>query len=183
MNIGFDIDETLTNSEKYIKDLCLGYIKKNNLPHKMINPNAQSASDMFDWSFEEFCKFWDDYGFVYENFVPAKNESSKVLKDLKNAGHKIFIVTSRFTQNTFERSKNWLTKNNIPFDFLAVNVRDKAQYCLDNNIKLFVDDSLKVYYSLKQSGINVLMIDGYTNREVNDIQKIYSLEEVKKYLD
>ena len=178
MNIGFDIDETLTNSEKYIKDLCLTFIKKNQLPYKMVNPNAQSASDMFDWSFEVFCKFWEDYGFIYEKNVPARNEASDVLNYLRNEGHTIYIVTSRFTNNTFERSKNWLIENNIPFDYLAVDVKDKAQYCLDNNIQLFVDDSLKVYNSLKQNNINVFMINGYTNRDVKDIQKIYSLEEI-----
>ena len=182
MNIGFDIDETLTNSEKFIKDLCLEYIQKNNLRYKMINPNAQSASDMFNWDFDTFCKFWEEYGFKYEENVPTRNNIIKTLNWLKKQGHKIFIVTSRFTPNTYLRSKKWLEKNNIPFDELAVNVQDKAKYCLEKDIKLFIDDSIKIYDSLKEKNIPVLLIDGYTNRDIKNIQKIYNFEDIKKYL-
>lgn len=171
MNIGFDMDETLTNSEKFIKDLCLQYIQKNNLPVKMCNPNAPSASDMFDWDFETFSKFWQEYGYKYEEGVPARDEAVEVLNWLKQHGHNVFVVTSRFTFNTYERSKEWLIKNKIPFDGLFVNVKDKVQHCLKNNITLFVDDSLNVYNEMQKNNIKALFIDGYTNRTIIDVLK------------
>ena len=182
MNIGFDVDETLTNSEAYIKKLCLEYIEKNNLPFKMTRPSAQSASDMFDWDFDTFSVFWNEYGYKYEESVPTREETAQTIKELKKQGYKIFIVTSRFTDGAFERTKIWLQKNDIPFDNLVVNIKNKTEYCLQNDIKIFVDDSLKVCEDLKKAGVRALFIDGYTNRDVKDYEKIYKLDEIKKYL-
>ena len=66
-----------------------------------------------------------------------------VIKKLRKDGHKIYIITARdseFHNDPYELSKTWLDKNNIEYDKLIVNARDKVKICKEQNVNIFIDD-------------------------------------------
>jgi len=68
-----------------------------------------------------------------------------VIHNLKELGHTIIIITARtdeFHDNPYRQSKEWLEKNNIEYDKLVVNARDKGMACIEEKIDLYIDDNL-----------------------------------------
>ncbi|MCI8392321.1 MAG: hypothetical protein HFJ23_00125, partial [Clostridia bacterium] len=69
--------------------------------------------------------------------------AKETISKLRKAGHEVYIVTARdseFHDNPYKLSKEWLDKNNIEYDKLIVNARDKAKICKDEKIDVFIDD-------------------------------------------
>ena len=167
MIIGIDIDDTLT----YLKDSKIesatNFIKNNNLPYQLIDPDAIFFKDMFDWP-EEVCnQFWYAEADKLLSSVPARDNASEVVSRLKNAGHKIIIITARTTEwhkQPYQMSFDWLQKNNIPFDKLIVGHTDKTQVCVDENIDVFIDDLPSTLVKLQNENIKTILVVNPTNK-------------------
>lgn len=53
---------------------------------------------------------------------------------------------------------DWLNKNDIYFDKLIVNARDKKRVCIEENIDILIDDSISNCKNVITSGISAIMI-------------------------
>ncbi len=73
---------------------------------------------------------------------------------------------------------NWLDKNNIEYDKLIVNAREKGMVCKNENIDLFIDDQLNNCLDVLKEGIKVIRISNEicSNEDIVDLNnwiKIY----------
>lgn len=173
MKIGIDIDDTLTNT----KDIQLLYWQEyvTNHPKKGYDTNLPSTIN--DFGDEYVQNFWDTYREELSFYSSFKENASLVLNNLKKAGHKLCIITSRPDekyQNLHQRLKEWFAENNIPIDIIYTNIRDKGTFCKDNNIDLFIDDDLK--HIIKANSYNIKTILFNQNNKYDGLQSTNWLE-------
>lgn len=174
MIIGIDIDNTLTDVKKDINDAAFNYARQlgkdvsaiNNLDED-INNNSLYYIKKFHYNYDELKQFlstlWED---IVSRAKPRENVVD-VIDELKKEGNKIYIVTSRvkeFHKDPYLLSKNWLDKNNISYDKLIVDIRDKSFVCKREKIDIFIDDQLSNCIQISNSNTKVIRI---TNDKIN----------------
>lgn len=178
MRLGIDVDDTITNTyECVIKEIAEYYKIDYN---ELLNRNL-TYTNFFDN--DEFPKY--DY-FVVDKFsdistkVSVKADAVEFLSKLHDEGNEIVIITARHSgeyNDPYDITFNYLNKNNIPFDKIIVGALDKAKVCKDENIDLFIDDSITNCKKVIESGIDTLLFNARFNSE-SDLKRVYSWKDV-----
>jgi len=149
MKIGIDIDGVLNSQYNF----CIDYGTKfcNEIgKYKLENVNVLDINDMFLWDESTGHQFWYKYKKELVISLPAKVFSSEVINKLRKENNVIYIITSRCKENDWtsdelkngveEITKEWLKKNNINYDYIFFNVKDKGKICKENNIDIMIED-------------------------------------------
>ncbi|MBQ3494911.1 MAG: HAD hydrolase-like protein [Clostridia bacterium] len=186
MNIGIDIDDTLSTLFKLKIKFVKKYCKQKNWKYKFKSSESSFFSQMFEWpSEEDFKMFWNEKMDTMLSIAPLRKGVVNVLNKLKKQGHKLIIITARSEadhKKPYEMSYDWLTKNKIPFDKLFVGHLNKSHICLDEKIDIFIDDYPKNIIEVGEIGVETILIeaphnknfDGETQRAKN-WKQIYKL--------
>ena len=184
MKIGIDIDGVL-NSQY---DFCIEYGTKFCAElgkYKLENLNVIDTTDMFLWDENVAHQFWNKYRKDLAITLPAKKFASEVIKKLKNESYEIYIITARKNNDEWfsEKLKNdvegitkkWLNKNEIYYDKIFFDVKNKGLFCKENNIDFMIEDDPKNLKTLI-GNTNVMVFDYPYNRnnEFNDLIRVYS---------
>jgi len=187
MNIGIDIDDTLSNSfESVFADSQRFDIDKLGNEGKVQNygkiDNHNYIETMYPhWTQEQTDLFWDKYFINMLTKATPKTYASEVIQKLKQEGNKIVIITSRYEvvqgKNIIEEySKKWLDKNNIPYDKFILNAQDKSIVAKQENINMFIDDSVIHCRKMQKENIKSFVFTSIMNQdiELDDIERVYS---------
>jgi len=194
MNIGIDIDGVLTDVRKFTIEEGLKYCEENK-KGRLINPDAYSSEDVFDWDAETDLDFWKKNIFKYAETNPAIDGVSNNIKKLKDEGHKLYIITARWLANeelkeTTEISKEisekmrntvkkWLSKNNIEYDYIIFSGEDKSKHIIENNIDIMIEDSPHNLEELSKITKMICMNWGYNKGIENEnIYRCYNWDEI-----
>ena len=167
MRIGIDIDDTLTNvkdelikaGENYARSLGKDIKVDKNFEDK--NNNGNKWQEMFQFNYEELKYFLKDIQESITNKAKPRENVVEVINKLKNDGNEIIIITARdseFHDDPYKYSKDWLDKNNIYYDKLVVNARNKEDACIEEKIDLFIDDSKSNCLNVKNAGIKTIRV-------------------------
>ncbi|MDD3241610.1 MAG: hypothetical protein PHQ64_02360 [Bacilli bacterium] len=184
MIIGIDIDDTITNSyEVIIKEISKHYNKEY---QELIDRNI-TYYDLF--TSEEFPNYED---FVTNNFtriipdVELKENVREIIKQLHDDGHKIVFITARHDweyQDAYDFTYKFLKDNDIYFDKLITNIDDKGKTAKEENIELFIDDSIINCQKVIENNIDTLLFDNIFNKNNNEIKRINSWNDVYNYVN
>jgi uncharacterized HAD superfamily protein len=172
MNIGIDIDDTITNSS----NIFIKYAKKFNKIYN-INYNIDEAElnqkKAFGWSRKNQNVFAKRY---LKRILQEAEPNAGVIEGLqylKKMGYRLVFITARNdaeVSGIYELTKQWLINNNIKFDKLIVNCNNKLQTCLDNNIRLFIDDNYNVCKDIWNSKkIEVFLYETNYNKKYDNL--------------
>lgn len=108
---------------------------------------------------------------------------------MKNHGYKIFIVSGRNNgeySNPYKMTSEWLEKYGIEYDKLiltnAYEYKEKADICLENNISIMIDDSVKILNEVNNSGIKALLMDTPYNRKSNSLTRVHNWKEIYNFI-
>lgn len=170
--IAIDIDDTLTDSFGYfmpkvaeffgadLKDLQRRGISYSNLPEEWKGKEL------------EFCrKYYDDT--VID--TPFKPNAVSVVNALKESGDVIYIVTARtkdFYTDPVKTTSEELSKNGILYDDLVCTF-DKASFCKEKKVELFIDDSVSNCQKVGAVGIKTLLFTSPANESVSvDLERV-----------
>ena len=177
MRIGIDIDDTLTDvkdiddtltdvkdelieaGEKYARSLRKNIKIDRNFEDK--NNNGNKWQEMFQFDYDELKYFLKDIQESITNKAKPRKNVVEVINKLKNDGNEIIIITARdseFHDDPYKYSKDWLDKNNIYYDKLVVNARNKEDACIEEKIDLFIDDSKSNCLKVKKAGIKTIRV-------------------------
>ena len=184
MIIGLDIDDTITDTFgvmfAYAEKFMLEDLKRD----IQINPTTDVADTgyvqaLHAWNREDELRFFNKY---YKNLIDETvpyHFAVETINKLKEEGHKIILITARFdTDNVFveEPTKAWLEKHNIKYDKLIIDAQNKGEVAAENNIDLFVDDSIKNCISVANKGIKTYIMENKCNVECNhsNVKRVYS---------
>lgn len=168
MRIGIDIDNTLTEVQDKLNKAAFDYAislgkKIDNYDNSLenITNNGDTYKKKFQFTYEELKYFLKDIQESITNNAVPREKAKEVIDKLKEDGHEIYIVTARdseFHDDPYKLSKDWLDKNDIYYDKIIVNAREKSSVCKKENIDLFIDDQLNNCLSVANVGIKTIMI-------------------------
>ena len=165
MRIGFDIDGTLTNFEKFVLDNAITYMKKK-YDMDVVNKNGYDIDQVFDvenqllkrgYSNEEATiktkqimnGFWEGY---YPKYIlaPFRDGVAETLNKLYEEGNEIFIISSRkkATENSI---KGRIVRSSIDLQFALNKVKH-------NHILLFENDEEKLK-AIEANYIDIMVDD------------------------
>ena len=184
MNIGIDIDDTISDtyevSFNYAQKFTIEELNKSGKIKKLTNLQTHMyCTDLHQWNEQEEKKFFDKYYKTIIEEVQPKKFAVETIKQLKQKGNTINLITARFESEFFdikEETIKWLKSNNINYDNLYVNVGDKLTIAKKNNIDIFIDDSFKNCRSMADNGIKIYIMDSRVNGNLNseNIIRVYS---------
>ena len=103
--------------------------------------------------------------------VKAKDNVSKVIKNLLDKGNEIFFITARgekldFFKGSEKVTKEFLDQNNIGYTQILFSATDKAKLCLDNKIELMIDDSVEHCEDVRTAGIKSIVFTSRVNKDI-----------------
>lgn len=174
MRIGIDIDDTLTDIRTQLNEAVYQYAKQLGKTIKDSQEKIQyhkndgnQYKEKFDFSYEELKYFLKNIQEEITSKAKPRENVKEIIDQLRKDGHEIYIITARdneFHEDPYELSKNWLEKNQINYDKLIVNAREKATICEQEKIDLFIDDQLTNCRNIAKKGISVIRITEYTEQ-------------------
>lgn len=188
MNIGIDIDNVISKFNEGLLSAFFNEDKKlrNN---GIINKDASYITrGMFDWTEEEVNNFYNDNIQEIVRNLEVKKEAKKYINKLKKDGCNIYIITGRDNgeyKDPYNMTKTWLKIHDIYYDKLIfTNSYDdyaKAIVCLENNIDIMIDDSIRICRCCIENNITTLLMDTPYNKKT-DILRVNNWEEVYNYI-
>ena len=158
MRIAVDIDDTLNAVDRvrYAGE----YIRRKNLPFRLVDENAHMLEKVYDWSHDDVLEFVHDGGITAFTDAPARKGAKEVLERWRAAGIEVIVLTSRVAEwfgNPEKLSRDWLEKRHIPYDGLVASCADKGAYCAQNNIDILIDDSVEQCLSAQEKGVYAVL--------------------------
>lgn len=174
MNIGIDIDDTIANTYETGKPYLENYIKnilKKELKYDLYDKvDYYNLSKKFGIEPEEEREFWQNYFVsIVKNVVPKKS-SVEIINELKEKGNKIILITARFDDGISDIKKiteEWLKENNIVFDKLIIDAQNKLEIAKQEEIDIFIDDSIRNCEMVSSGGIKTYMFSTEINQSYN----------------
>ncbi len=184
MIIGIDIDDTITDTYACIFPYAQKYTIED-LGKKIEDGNRNNCithmyfEDFHKWKKEECKKFLDKYYEAILLKVKPKLFAVESIKQLKEQGHKIILITARFPSDNFDVKDltiNWLKDNDIYYDELIVNAQNKVEIAKNKKIDIFIDDSISNCEKMEKAQIKTYIMDTIINLNYKNemIKRIYS---------
>ena len=192
MKIGIDIDNTLTEVQEELNKAAFEYaislgkkIDNYDNPMEDIKNNGDKYRKKFQFTYEEIKYFLKNIQEnITNNAIPREN-AKEVIDKLKKDRNEIYIITARdseFHDDPYKLSKDWLDKNEIYYDKLIVNAREKSSVCEKEKIDLFIDDQLNNCLSVQNAGIQTIMITDKTYN-YDKIKQLKDWNEIYNYIN
>lgn len=179
MNIGFDIDNVITDfDDMLLKEFLTADRSKRNAG--IINKNAKHITNgMFDWSRNEIDEFFANNMERMASNLKTRRNCKKYMDMLLNDGHKLFLITHRAYpdyKNPEKTTIDWLKKKKINYTKLILSsTPDKTEECKKFNIDLMVDDRVSQCKLMRNSGVNaVVMTTRYNKNQIGGLPYVKS---------
>ena len=154
MNIGIDIDDTITNSSDVFVEYAKKYNKEKGIIHTVDNTTLNQEK-AFGWTKDNQKEFIEKYLRLILINAKEEKQSSKVINKL-GINNNIFIITARNnkeTENVYELTEKWLKEHNFKYNELITEAKNKLEICKKYNIDLFIDDNyetcMNIFSNLK----------------------------------
>ena len=180
MNIGIDIDETITNNlearlphgQRYTMelrgDMNLSPDKTAVPAGEIFNLTPEQEKDFHEKHLEELL--------INANLKPFAN---KVINNLRAEGHKIFFITARSREkehlsDPYKASADYLNKHKIEYDGLIVECFDKTAAYNRLNLDILIDDKADICQKVP----NAILFDSPHNQGITGLKRVYSWIEV-----
>lgn len=186
MNIGLDIDNVISDFDKGMLPLFLEE-DKNKRNAGTINKNLHYLKGMLDWSEEEIeehmCKVCEPCA----KTLPVKYGARKYMNKLLEEGHNLILITFRTTPY-FKDGKGvtekWLKTRKINYTKLVISASpNKTQECIDNQIDVMFDDRAKHVATMRENGINcVLVLAKYNKEDAKRMPSVSSWKALYEYV-
>lgn len=182
MNIGIDIDDTIMDTFDYLMPYIAEYFNADIDDLKNRNISYSNLPD--EWKAREiaFCKKY--YDTVVPD-TPIKPNAVEYIKKIKALGHSVFVITARDNRlytDAYKTTSEQLTANGVVYDKLICTF-DKAQACIEENIGLFIDDSVGNCKKVQSAGIPVLLFNSKGNAHVDtDLNRVDDWKEIYEWI-
>lgn len=188
MRIGIDIDNVISNFNETLLNEYLIHDKE--LRNSgIINKNADYIRNgMFDWNEEEEKNFYKNNIERIAKGLNVIEGAKEYIDKLKADGHVIYIITGRDNgeyTDPYNMTKEWLDNHNIYYDKLiltdAYDKHAKAEKCIENNIDIMIDDSVRICGDCIENGITTILMDTPYNK-YSYIKRVYNWQEFYEYV-
>ena len=187
MNIGIDIDDTISNTFETFLPYMQKFVEQD--LNRKLDLNLSSRTDYYNimekynLSEEEARTFWVSYYVEILESVKPKEAAVEVINLLKEKGNKIYLITARFDDgivNVKAITEKWLEVNKINYDKLIINSHNKLEIAKQEKIDIFIDDSIRNCEMVSSGNIKAYMFSTQNNSyyENENIEKVVSWNEL-----
>lgn len=178
--IGIDIDDTLTKTSDGIRSYIVNHCSEFENASQLLLDTYQIL--LGHRISNDTTKFLNDiYPSVAEQLELREN-ALHVLNKLKAEGYKIVLITARadayYPRGAELITREYLTKQHVPYDVLVTHSFDKKKACIDNKVDIMIDDSIKSCEALREIGIETLLFTTEHNRDIET-----NIPRVNKWLE
>lgn len=188
MVIGIDLDGVIFDSEKEFRVYSELYdtliLKKNSL----IDSKELLFQNRYNWTddqIKDFVKKFHKKIVIESNLMPGVKD---VLKLLKEAGHRLLIITSRgiIHENEILITKKRLKEDGIDiFDVSYFAIKNKLDICKREHVDIMIDDSIKNCKKISNYGIKTIYFKDaqcYDVKENKYLKVLYNWGEIYRYI-
>ena len=192
MNIGIDIDNTITEVQQELNNAAYEYalkigkkIENAENPLEDIKDNRDLYKKKFQFSYDELKYFLKNIQEEIVNKAKPREDAVEVINKLKSEGNKIIIITARdseFHDDPYLLSKNWLDRNKIEYDKIIVNARKKGTICKNEDIDLFIDDQVNNCLDVEKEGIQTIRISADDKEKYTSIVSLKDWKEIYDFI-
>ena len=178
MRIGIDIDDTIVNTS----EICINYVKK------LDKKYGENIKDIITDNIKNpvVTLFYDNYLYDVIAHAKLKEDAVKVINELYRDNEIYFITarSERFIKDVDNMTKNLLDSYNIKYNKIITGAGKKAELCVENNIDLLIDDSIKHCTNLSNIGIDTLLFNSINNKDIEtNLKRVYNWNEVYDYVN
>ena len=166
MKIAIDIDDTLTKVDRVTP--AQQYIRENELPFRLLDPDAHAIREIFDWSQEEVMRYIWAGGYKTFSEAPVREGASAAIQKWRAAGHHVTILTARsadWFSDPMALSYEQLKKNQVPYDEVVADVYEKGKYCKEHGISVLIEDNFEICKLAQELGVAAIMFLDKHNEE------------------
>ena len=171
MNIAVDIDDTLADSFEYFQPFVAEYfgidleeVRRRNISYGNLPKEWQTKRP----GFARAC---------YDRYVPDtpfKPDAAWGTAKLKEAGHRIVIITGRTTASytdPYKTSAEELANGGIVYDKL-ICTHEKGKACLEEHIDVLIDDLPANCDDAVRHGSAAILFDCISNRDTETVHPV-----------
>jgi uncharacterized HAD superfamily protein len=180
VNIGLDIDDTMTNSSDLIIEYAKKYFESDDI--NLIN-NILNSKEIEGKLLDFYREYLPEMMRIYD----LKDNVKEVIDRLRSKGNKIIIITARgytIEAGLIEITKEYFEKHQIVVDEMVFQAIEKTEACIKNNIDIMIDDSISVLEKLKETNTNTLLFDSANNKDYKtNIDRVNNWLELEEYLN
>ena len=181
MRIGIDIDDTICDTiANVLPSVCEYYGYGVSEFEKMYEEDADVFTKLEDYS--KYARIY--YPKVIPN-LPLFEHVKEVIDKLKE-NNKIVFITARSTlgfDDSYKISYDYLKANDIYFDELIVGANNKYEICKNNNIDIFIDNSINNCVGVsKLDNVDVLLFENRYNKYCDKFKHVKSWDEIYEYV-
>ena len=185
MVIGIDMDDTICSTNELIIEVADQYDKEVLGGTGVKDINAYEFTEMMGWPKEMKGQFFADRLEYIMSHAPIKEGAREVINRLHDNGCKIIIISFRkdkYLTDPYKLTIDWLQENGIKYDKVFVNTGTKEDECIENNVKLFIDDKESHCEDVSREGIDVLLFTNAYNHDEKRFTRVDNWYEVEKYI-
>ena len=193
MNIGIDIDDTITLTFEETFPRAIDFVKnvlKREVPEQLDEYcfDHHYIENVLDVSEDEMNLFWKEHLVDLLGKVKPKKNVIGIINKLKDEGHNIIIITARWNSEYCDSdrlSREWFEKYGMKYDKLFVGFESKKQTAIDEKIDLFIDDSIRNCREVSEAGIKCLLFKSevnYKNEESKNFDMVDSWDEIYRMI-
>lgn len=159
--IMIDIDDTITDT----REILFEYLKQ--FGKVDLSDPINNKIDIMKGKITcpELLDFYNEYAIIMAKNVSLKNGVKEAMKFFHDNQWELHFISSRIA-STYDETKEYFEKNQIPYDYLQVGVLDKKSYCQNNNIDIIIDDSINTCSSLIGTRTRPILFTSTTNFDI-----------------
>ena len=179
MNIGIDIDDTITSTFEYMMPYVADFF---GLDYAVLKKEQISYSNLPAMARERLLDFAKATFDSTAASTPAKEHAAEVIRAWKEEGHRITIITGRsnaFYTDCYKTTEEELENCHIVYDKLICTM-DKKRACMEEGIDLLIDDSVRNLEGAKELGIRTILFDSPANKDDREFERVFSWEELRE---
>ena len=187
MNIGIDIDDTISNTFETFLPYMEKYVCQD--LNRKLDLNLSSRTDYYNivekygLSEDEAKDFWIQYYIPMLESVKPKQSAVEIINKIKEKGNRIVLITARIDDEIVDAraiTEKWLEENKINYDKLIINSHNKLETAKQEDINLFIDDSIRNCEMVSSGDIKTYMFSTENNNyyENEKIEKVISWDEL-----
>ena len=185
MVIGIDMDDTICSTNELIIEVADAYDKEVLGGTGVKDESAYEFTEMMGWPEGMKGQFFADRLEYIMSMSPIKEDARDVINKLHDEGCEIVIISFRkdkYLADPYKLTEKWLKDNDVHYDKLFVNTGTKTDECIENNVKLFIDDKESHCEDVASAGIDVLLFTNAYNHDESRFHRVNNWKEVYKFV-